>query len=88
MTQFEFDKEMNFLNSQEQNESRPFVQQIDAINQEQNDIRVNIAKLQLKLSELTAKKHNLDIERKKICARYWQKKHELVINNPKSSMEG
>lgn len=87
MTQQEFDAAMAGINEAREQEITPILQEIDEVYKQKREISIEIQHLKLKLDELELKTRDLYIKRREINRGYHELKHQLIIQNPKSSME-
>lgn len=87
MNQYEFDKKMQEYHLQQDEMTRPYTEKVDAIRITRNELVTKIQALKSQVAELGAQIHILETEKKRINAEFWEKKHKLLVDNPKSEME-
>lgn len=87
MRQIEFDTAMNKLRNDQTAESMPLKNQIEALNARKMACGYQINALQAQISAIVAERDQLEQQLRAIGAKYYNLKHELIIANPKDSME-
>lgn len=87
MTQKEFDRIMASLNEAQALELNPIMDKMNEINRQRTSLKLRMMDLKMKYVELGAEYRNLSEKRREVNTRYHSKKHQLIMDNPKDSME-
>lgn len=82
LKQVEFDSIMNKLRLYECELKADGNKRLDAVEKERAGVKIEKAKLNLQLQELTDRQHDIIEEKRKIVGAFWNAKHELIALNP------
>lgn len=87
MTQQEFDREMAKINSAQQEAVSPIMAQMDEINQQKREVRLKIFQLRHEEDLLRLDFYELGRKRRTLNRYFHEQKHQLIMENPKDSMD-
>lgn len=87
MTQIEFDAKMQQMNYDQSVENQKYNAVKEAIDTQINDVKLQILALRSRVQELHIKKLAIQSEQKKMNQSWHDKKHQLVVEHPRESME-
>lgn len=86
MTQKEFDARMTEYNNQQYSEKSELELKKQEHFNEISRLRTEIVRLHKEIDDHRSQIHRLDVSIKDVNIKYHNLKHELVVDNPKSSM--
>ena len=83
MTQLEFDQTMNQLRLAETEERQPLVDEINLLNAKKRALGYEMQALQAQLSSVTQRRDALYLQTKQIGRKFYEKKKQLIEQQPK-----
>ena len=86
MTQYEFDHQLESLRRAQSEETAPIREEIDQLRQKQQYLRNEYQSLVIQMGGVKQRLIELQIQLKAVGGKYYAAKHQLILDNPKSSV--